>query len=92
MKSILVTGASGFIGSALVNRLQFMGYKVTQFSSIDGDISDVNFTKEYKNSNFFVNARKHRAENRSVHGVHEDSIGLAYQHGADAAIAEKVHF
>jgi GDP-4-dehydro-6-deoxy-D-mannose reductase len=53
MKSILVTGASGFIGSALVNRLQFMGYKVTQFSSIDGDISDVNFTKEYKNSNFF---------------------------------------
>jgi len=26
-----------------------------------------------KNSNFFVSARKHRAENRSVHGVHEDS-------------------
>jgi len=26
-----------------------------------------------KNSDFSVSARKHRAENRSVHGVHEDS-------------------
>ena len=25
-----------------------------------------------KNSDFFVSARKHRAENRSVHRVHED--------------------
>ena len=26
-----------------------------------------------KNSNFFVRARKHRAENRSVYVIHEDS-------------------
>ena len=27
----------------------------------------------FKNSNFFVSARKHRAQNRSVYGIHEDS-------------------
>jgi len=53
MKSVLVTGASGFIGSALVVRLESEGYKVIQFSSTDCDISDVNFTKNYKDSNFF---------------------------------------
>jgi|GEM_PF-7013400 len=27
-----------------------------------------------KNSDFFVSTRKHRAENRSVHGAHEESL------------------
>ena len=38
----------------------------------------------------------HRAENRSVHRVHEESLPRetlwAFEHGADAVIAEKVHF
>jgi len=49
MKSILVTGATGFIGSALVIRLESMGFEVIQFSSVDGDISDINFIEEYEN-------------------------------------------
>ena len=53
MRSILVTGASGFIGSALVARLESMDYKVTQFCSTDGEIADVNFIKKYEDSNFF---------------------------------------
>jgi nucleoside-diphosphate-sugar epimerase len=49
MKSILVTGATGFIGSALVIRIESMGFEVIQFGSVDGDISDINFIEEYEN-------------------------------------------
>ncbi|MFT5658832.1 MAG: hypothetical protein ACI9KN_002113, partial [Gammaproteobacteria bacterium] len=48
------------------------------------------------NSNFFVSARKHRAENRSVQGLHEESLPRetlwVSELGADAAIVGKVHF
>lgn len=53
MKSILVTGATGFIGSALVSQLESMNFEVIQFSSVDGDISDINFTERYENTKFF---------------------------------------
>jgi len=49
MKNILVTGASGFIGSALVVKLESMGLKVFQLNSSDGDISDINLLKRYNN-------------------------------------------
>jgi len=39
MTSILVTGASGFIGSALTKRLRDDGYQVVALNSSDGDIS-----------------------------------------------------
>lgn len=39
MNKILVTGSSGFIGSALVNKLQNSGYEVTKISSKNGDIT-----------------------------------------------------
>ena len=53
MKSILVTGATGFIGSALVSQLESMDFEVIQFSSVDGDISDINFIEKYENTKFF---------------------------------------
>ena len=40
MNKILVTGASGFIGKALVRGLQRASYDVIQLSSKDGDITD----------------------------------------------------
>jgi nucleoside-diphosphate-sugar epimerase len=51
MKTILVTGSSGFIGSALVNQLKFIGFNVLEFNSSMGNISKYNFLKEYKNKN-----------------------------------------
>lgn len=51
MKTILVTGANGFIGSVLVNHLVDKGFNVIKFNSSDGDISEVNFTEVYNNKN-----------------------------------------
>lgn len=49
MKTILVTGASGFIGSALVNQLKSIGFNVLEFSCSMGNISKYDFLKAYKN-------------------------------------------
>lgn len=51
MKTILVTGANGFIGSALVSNLVAKGFNVIKFNSSDGDISEVNFINIYNNQN-----------------------------------------
>ena len=51
MKNILVTGASGFIGTELVNNLKKSGYKVFEFNSKDGDISEYNLLEKYKDIN-----------------------------------------
>lgn len=48
MKNILVTGASGFIGSALVAKLESMGLLIVKLNSSDGDISVINFVEKYK--------------------------------------------
>jgi nucleoside-diphosphate-sugar epimerase len=52
MRCILVTGATGFIGSALVTKLESMDFTVIRFSSIDGDIADVNFIEKYADIKF----------------------------------------
>ncbi|MCT7605864.1 NAD-dependent epimerase/dehydratase family protein [Aliarcobacter butzleri] len=49
MKSILVTGANGFIGSALIESLESFGFNIIKFNSSDGDISNYNFLKKYEN-------------------------------------------
>lgn len=49
MKNILVTGSSGFIGTALVEALKSIGFNILKFDSLDGDISSYDFLKEYKN-------------------------------------------
>lgn len=41
-KNILVTGANGFIGKELINKLIINGYKVTAHTNADGDISSCN--------------------------------------------------
>lgn len=41
MSKVLVTGARGFIGSALVQKLNAQGYKTLSVSSKDGDIAEV---------------------------------------------------
>ena len=38
--TVIVTGASGFIGRALVVRLKSLGFKVVEFNHSDGDIVD----------------------------------------------------
>lgn len=40
MSKVLVTGASGFIGKALVSRLKASGHKVVPIDSASGDIAD----------------------------------------------------
>ena len=40
MGTVIVTGASGFIGRAAVVRLKSLGYKVVEFNHSDGDIAD----------------------------------------------------
>jgi nucleoside-diphosphate-sugar epimerase len=40
MKSVLVTGANGFIGQQLVHALKQAGHDVLELSSADGDIAD----------------------------------------------------
>jgi nucleoside-diphosphate-sugar epimerase len=49
MKSILVTGANGFVGSSLVYTLNNLGFKVIKFDSSNGDVANFNFIKEYEN-------------------------------------------
>lgn len=49
MKTILVTGATGFIGKALVNSLKEIGFNVLVFDFLAGDISEVNLVKKYEN-------------------------------------------
>lgn len=51
MKNILVTGANGFIGTAVVNKLELDGFNVIKFNSSQGDISEYNFIKEYSDEN-----------------------------------------
>lgn len=46
MNKILVTGAGGFVGKALVRRLQGASYDVIQLSSKDGDIADPDTLKK----------------------------------------------
>ncbi len=47
MRNVLVTGANGFIGKALVSKLKKDGFCVICFGSSDGDISEFDFVKEY---------------------------------------------
>jgi nucleoside-diphosphate-sugar epimerase len=49
MKNILVTGASGFIGKELVKNLLKKRFKVIEFNSSAGDISELNLIERYKN-------------------------------------------
>lgn len=53
MKSILVTGASGFIGSALIESLKYLGFTVLKFDSSTGDIAEYDFLKEYQNTDIY---------------------------------------
>lgn len=47
MKNILITGAKGFIGQALVEHLLRYGYKIITFDSSDGDISCTNLVEKF---------------------------------------------
>ncbi len=49
MSTILVTGASGFIGLALVKKLQELGFNIIELDRESGDVSEFNFIKEYEN-------------------------------------------
>jgi nucleoside-diphosphate-sugar epimerase len=49
MKSIFVTGSSGFIGKALVKSLKVNNFNVMEFNSSDGDIVETNFLELYNN-------------------------------------------
>lgn len=51
MKNILVTGANGFIGKALVRRLSDCGYKVFEFDINIGDISEKDSLKIVEKKN-----------------------------------------
>ena len=48
LKTILVTGSSGFIGSALTNKLEILGFNVITFNTAMGDVSECNFIDIYK--------------------------------------------
>jgi len=48
MTNVLVTGANGFIGKALVNALYEKDFNVLSFDSSDGDISEVNFIEYFE--------------------------------------------
>ncbi len=48
MEYILVTGASGFIGSRLVSKLESIGLNIIKADSSVGDIVEFNFIEEYK--------------------------------------------
>ncbi len=53
MSNILVTGASGFIGSALTKRLRDDGYQVFAIDSSDGDISSLATWQKNINTDIF---------------------------------------
>ena len=48
MKTVLVTGANGFIGSALVEGLEQNGFNVIKYVSSMGSIVDFDFINEYR--------------------------------------------
>lgn len=51
MKTILITGANGFIGTALVNNLKNLGFDIIEFNSSLGDVSEFNFIEKFKDLN-----------------------------------------
>lgn len=53
MSKILVTGARGFIGSALVQKLNAQGYKTLSVSSADGDIAEVETLTKFSQEKIF---------------------------------------
>lgn len=53
MKSILVTGVSGFIGSSLVQSLELLGFNVLKFDTAMGDVSEYDFFKNYNDINIY---------------------------------------
>jgi len=48
MKKILITGSSGFIGSALKLKLSSIGYEILEFNTKVGNISDKNIFNGYQ--------------------------------------------
>lgn len=52
MNKVLVTGATGFIGTALVKRLLQESFEVIELSSKDGDIADLSTLEKYANVGF----------------------------------------
>ncbi|MBL7004262.1 MAG: NAD(P)-dependent oxidoreductase, partial [Gammaproteobacteria bacterium] len=48
MKTVLVTGANGFIGTALVENLEHSGFNVIKYVSSMGSIVDFDFINEYR--------------------------------------------
>ncbi|MCX6284550.1 MAG: NAD(P)-dependent oxidoreductase [Bacteroidetes bacterium] len=53
MKKILVTGSDGFIGRALIKRLQSVGFEVTGLDLGQGDITDPSCFEMFRGSDFF---------------------------------------
>lgn len=51
MKTVLVTGSKGFIGKALVKKLQAIGFNTVGFNSEDGDIEDTDLSNKFSDSN-----------------------------------------
>ncbi|MBA3285016.1 MAG: NAD(P)-dependent oxidoreductase [Nitrosopumilus sp.] len=49
--NVLVTGATGFIGKSLCNRLESLGYFILKSSSTDGDIADSGSLEKFSNQN-----------------------------------------
>lgn len=54
MKSILVTGSKGFIGSALVDKLKLDGYTTYEYSHLDGDIENENTWDNFEKADVVI--------------------------------------
>lgn len=76
-KSIVVTGAAGFIGSCLVSRLNELGY--TEIIAVD-DFSNVNKQNNLQGKQ--VAMRLHRDDFLAWFRVHAGSVRLVYHIGA----------